>query len=308
MMFLQKLILASTFASVFALRDVSTSRTTIVDGLHVEKTAQYYISKQHPPSLLQVGHRLRSKVQESERAPIKYTDEPDPAIFAAAQASQAAIAYGNGILLTGSPSTPEEANLQPSVLETPVDIKAEETLPNPLQGQVLDDPNNPLNPIQPNDSSKEEVSTEDLPTAGGILSPTPVPEEQPVGSAVDSATADPINPTDVMSQAIQNTPVATTTTDLGDGSTNAPLAGDDKLAATETPNDITETPNDNSNTLTVPSPVSPDLFLEVVHPRSHTSDGDKKWTTYSTNFKPAAKDQKIHQDTITKSQIKNLLK
>ena len=50
---------------------------------------------------------------------IQYTDEPDPAIYAAGQASAAAIAYGSEVLLKGSPSSKNHGGVTPSGLETP---------------------------------------------------------------------------------------------------------------------------------------------------------------------------------------------
>jgi hypothetical protein len=145
-----------------------TSLTTDMDPTHVTKAAEYYVSKHPPTAFVQVSQRLRGLVPSGTTKPIKYTDEPDPAIYAAAQASAAALAYGNEVLLKGPPSAAPLGGTVPSELETPVDAVQtivpgggapaaaadasnapggygpSETSPDDIP--VLDDPNNPLNP------------------------------------------------------------------------------------------------------------------------------------------------------------------
>ena len=94
---------------------------------------------------------------------IQYTDEPDPAIYAAGQASAAVIAYGADVLLKGSPSSKQHGGTEPTALETPTTEDTSTTAP-PADTSITPDPENPLL----------------------VKQPEPVPESKPVESAVDT--------------------------------------------------------------------------------------------------------------------------
>ena len=227
---------------------------------------------------------------------IQYTDEPDPAIYAAGQASAAVIAYGADVLLKGSPSSKQHGGTEPTALETPTTedtstMEDTSTTAPPADTSITPDPENPLL----------------------VKQPEPVPESKPVESAVDTtsvvapesekpgvekasgygeetkpteddtlinATEDHQNTMDsVAEETGESTPAIddTSTTDSSETSTDTPVTEDtttEEMAASTPAIDDAST-TDTSETST-DTPVTDE---SVTTPESTTEDASSSTTT-----------------------------
>jgi hypothetical protein len=178
--------------------------------------------------------QLRGALPSTTKAkPIEYTDEPDPAIYAAAQASAAAIAYGPHALLGGPPSAAQHGGVKPSALETPVNIQKDpapeatsqlmsrEDPPTEnepvVETPIVDDVNNPLNPPTTDDTSTDDTSTDD----------TSIDNTSTDYAATD-APADTSDPTTVDDNSAENSEAAVT-----NDTTNS-IEGSSDVSATDT--------------------------------------------------------------------------
>jgi hypothetical protein len=183
--------------------------------------------------------QLRGALPSTTKAkPIEYTDEPDPAIYAAAQASAAAIAYGPHALLGGPPSAAQHGGVKPSALETPVNIQKDpapeatsqlmsrEDPPTEnepvVETPIVDDVNNPLNPPTTDDTSTDDTSTDDTSTDDTSIDNTST------DYAATDAPADTSDPTTVDDNSAENSEAAVT-----NDTTNS-IEGSSDVSATDT--------------------------------------------------------------------------
>ena len=195
---------------------------------------------------------------------IKYTDEPDPAIYAAAQASAAAIAYGPSVLLKGPPSG--GGLVQPSSLEAQ-DVPEEvpvETPANPAAGgggygeeaapsaaSVVADP---AAAAAAGGYGTEKTTTEAAPSVDTTTTSSPVS-----GEGADTAEATPGTTPETTTAAAPSVDTTTTT---------SPISGGEG-ADTTIPSVDTTNPTPAENAAPIEKPSTPTSSIDD----SSTADG-----------------------------------
>ena len=195
---------------------------------------------------------------------IQYTDEPDPAIYAAGQASAAVIAYGADVLLKGSPSSKQHGGTEPTALETPTTEDTSTTAPPADITSITPDPTNPLLVKPQPESVPESKPVESAVDTTAVV--TPESEKPGVEKAsgygeetkpteddtLINATEDHQNTMDsVAEETGESTPAIddTSTTDTSETSTDTPVA-DESVTTPES------TPEDGSASTTTTAPAS----------------------------------------------------